>query len=294
MLYFQKDQDALAVFVPPKRAASATLAVYSPQGVLLSSPAVTLDPAAGTIASVGDFSFVVSVSAGSLAPGRRYWLTSTVAGSALVEADTTTNAAGEWTVTYEDMPTIAPAVAQTLSGARLTATILAASLATLGTYYQLRWTVTLTTGEVVTYTESSSVCRTVFLPPMTPAIAARHAGYVFPHIANQRGAAYWQDVSDRANRRVEQRMMASGRMPQLVGDPTMLQDAGMVALRLELARDGLIPQGFDASGFTAQLDTELKEQMEWALSSTWIDTDDDGKVGVSELGGPKSIVLVRS
>ena len=41
-------------------------------------------------------------------------------------------------------------------------------------------------------------------------------------------------------------------------------------------------------------DNELKEQMEWALSSTWIDTDDDGKVGVSELGGPKSIVLVRS
>lgn len=282
------------VFAPPLRPASATLAVYSPTGTLLSSPAVVLDTAAGTIASVGDFSAVVTVTAGTFAAGRDYWLTSATAGAATILLDSVTNDAGEWTVTYEDMPAITPAVGQTLAGARLTATIPAAALGTLGTYYQLRWTVTGTDGAIQTYQESASVCRTVFLPPMTPALAARHAGYVFPNIANQRGTAYWADVADRASRRVEQRMMASGRMPHLVGDQTMLQDAGMVALRLELASDGLVPQGFDPGGFTQQLNEELKQQLEWALSSTWIDSNDDGAVQQSETGGPKSIRLWRS
>lgn len=290
MRYLQQNQDNVVRLRPASRPASATLAVYRPGGDLLSSPAVTLDALVGSIASVGDFTATVSVSAGALAAGERYWIVNPVEGEGIVYASTEASDV----ITWEDRPPVSVTTSCTIRGSELSATIPAAAMADLGQYYQLRWTVTGADGAIRTYTEAASVCRTVFTAPMTPDRASRHAGYAFPAIAAQRKLAYWEDVATRASRRVEQRILASGRYPHLVGDQTLLEDAGLVSLRIELARDGLIPQGYDAAQFVQQMEDELRMQMEWALSATWHDTNDDGAVEAIELGGPKSVLLVRS
>ena len=83
-------------------------------------------------------------------------------------------------------------------------------------------------------------------------------------------------------------------MPYLVGDQSLLADAGMAALRIELARDGLIPPGFDGTTFLDRMEQELKDQLEFSLAGTWHDDNDDGKVDVAEFVGPKTIRLNRS
>lgn len=290
MRFLQQGQNAAVEFAPPQRPASAALAFVSPAGVSLSSPAVTLDPASRTIASVGDFSLTVAAGAGTIAPARPYWLVNGAEGESLLRPSTVVANV----VTYQDMPGVSVTTSSTLVGARLTATIPASALATLGQWYQLRWLVTMATGEVVSYLEPACVCRTVFLPPMTPDVAARHAGYAFPGVASTKRTAYWEGIASRATRRVEQRILASGRMPYLVGDQRLLEDAGMAAMRIELARDGLIPPGFDGTTFIDRMEQELKDQLEFALAGTWHDDNDDGKVDVAEFVGPKTIRLNRS
>lgn len=290
MHFLQQGQNAAVELSPPRRPVSATLAFVSPAGVSLSSPAVTLDPALRTIASVGDFSLTVAAGAGTIAPGKLYWLVNPDEGEAYFRTSTVVGNV----VTYQDMPAVSISTSCSVRSGRLTATIPASALAVLGQWYQLRWLVTMVNGDVVSYLEPACVCRTVFLPPMTADIAARHAGYAFPGVAAAKRNAYWQGIADRASRRVVQRVLASGRMPYLVGDQRLLEDAGMAAMRIELARDGLIPPGFDGTTFIDRMEQELKDQLEFSLAGTWHDDNDDGKVDVSEFVGPKTIRLNRS
>ena len=290
MRFLQQGQNAAVEFAPPRRPVSATLAFVSPAGVSLSSPAVTLDPASRTIASVGDFSLTVAAGAGSIVAGRSYWIVNPAEGAALLRPSSVVgNVIG-----YSDALAVAVTTSSTLAPARLTASIPSSALTVLGQWYQLRWSVTMADGEVVSYLEPACVCRTVFLPPMSPSIAARHAGYAFPGVAAAKRSEYWEGVSDRASRRVIQRVLSSGRMPYLVGDQSLLADAGMAALRIELARDGLIPPGFDGTTFIDRMEQELKDQLEFSLAGTWHDDNDDGKVDVAEFVGPKTIRLNRS
>jgi len=290
MRFLQQNQSAPVELVPPVRPASATLAFVSSAGVTLSSPSVTLDPVSRAIASVGDFSFVVAAGAGTITAGRAYWLVNPTEGAALIRPSSVSGT----TVSYQDTLGVTVTTACSLYGATLSATIPSASTAQVGQWYQLRWLVTPTAGQISNYLEPACVCRTVFTTPMTPDVAARHAGYAFPGVAAGKRSEYWVGVAERASRRVIQRVMASGRMPYLVGDQSLLADAGMAALRIELARDGLIPPGFDGTTFVDRMEEELKQQLEFALSGTWHDDNDDGKVDVSEFVGPKTIRLNRT
>lgn len=290
MRFLQQGQNASVDIPPPRRPVSATLAFVSPAGVSLSSPAVTLDPVSRSIASVGDFSLTVAAGPGTIVPGKLYWLINPNEGASFLRPSSVVGSV----VTFQDMPAVTITTSCTLMGARLLATIPSSALTQLGQWYQLRWLVTMADGDVVSYLEPACVCRTVFLPPMTSDVAARHAGYAFPGVAAAKRNAYWEGIADRASRRVMQRIMASGRMPYLVGDQTLLQDAGMAAMRIELARDGLIPPGFDGTTFIDRMEQELKDQLEFSLAGTWHDDNDDGKVDVSEFVGPKTIRLNRS
>jgi glutathione S-transferase len=251
---------------------------------------VTLDPVSRAIASVGDFSFVVAAGAGTITAGRAYWLVNPTEGAALIRPSSVSGT----TVSYQDTLGVTVTTACSLYGATLSATIPSASTAQVGQWYQLRWLVTPTAGQVSNYLEPACVCRTVFSVPMTPDVAARHAGYAFPGVAAGKRSEYWVGVAERASRRVIQRVMASGRMPYLVGDQSLLADAGMAALRIELARDGLIPPGFDGTTFVDRMEEELKQQMEFALAGAYYDEQDDGKVDASDLRSPKTIRLCRT
>ena len=290
MRFLQQNQSASVELFPPKRPVSSTLTFVSSSGVLLSSPVVTLDPVDRAIVSVGEFSFTVAAGPGTVSAGQKYWLTNPADGAGSFMCSSVVGT----TVSYEDLPSTTPSTTGKLYGGRLTATIPASALAQLGQWYQLRWLVTMHDGQVVSYLEPACVCRTVFSPPMTPEVAARHAGYAFPGVASTRRQEYWAGVADRASRRVIQRILASGRMPQLVGDQSLLEDAGMAALRIELARDGLIPPGFDGTTFLDRMEQELKDQLEFSLSGTWHDSNEDGKVDIAEFVGPKTMRLNRT
>jgi hypothetical protein len=290
MRFLQQNQNAPVELVPPVRPASATLAFVSPAGVALSSPSVTLDPVSRAIASVGDFSFVVAAGAGTITAGRAYWLVNPNEGAALIRPSSVSGT----TVSYQDALGVTVTTSCMLYGATLSAVIPSSATTLVGQWYQLRWLVTPASGQVNNYLEPASVCRTVFLPPMTPDIAARHAGYAFPSVAAGKRSEYWVGVSERASRRVIQRVLASGRMPYLVGDQSLLADAGMVALRIELARDGLIPPGFDGTTFLDRMEEELKQQLEFSLAGAYYDQQDDGKVDASDLRSPKTIRLCRT
>lgn len=290
MRFLQQNQSAPVEFVPPVRAASATLAFVSSAGVTLSSPSVTLDPVSRAIASVGDFSFVVAAGAGTITAGRAYWLVNPNEGAALIRPSSVSGT----TVSYQDTLGVTVTTSCSLYGATLSATIPSSATAQVGQWYQLRWLVSPASEQVNSYLEPACVCRTVFLTPMTPDVAARHAGYAFPGVAAGKRSEYWVGVAERASRRVIQRVMASGRMPYLVGDQSLLADAGMAALRIELARDGLIPPGFDGTTFVDRMEEELKQQMEYALAGAYYDEQDDGKVDASDLRSPKTIRLCRT
>lgn len=289
MRYLQLNEDNALRFTPEARPLSATLAFVGPSGATVSSPSVTLDNLAATLASVGDFSFVVSGVTGAFVAGRQYWLISATGPAFLI----TVSGVSGTTVSYEDRPAGTIAAADTIVGASLAATVLAANVAATGINNQLRWAVTYAGGGVKVFTESAAICRTVFNPPMTAAKAARHAGYAFPGVTANRPAEYWDAVAARASRRVETRIISSGKMPHLIGDQSLLEDAGFVSLRIELARDGLIPQGFSADGFLQSMEDDLRTQLEFALSNVWHDDDQDGAVTVDELRSPKSVHLVR-
>ena len=76
--------------------------------------------------------------------------------------------------------------------------------------------------------------------------------------------------------------------------PFFVADVGREERGHELARDGLIPPGFDGTTFIDRMEQELKDQLEFSLAGTWHDDNDDGKVDVSEFVGPKTIRLNRS
>jgi hypothetical protein len=287
--YLQLAQDNALELIPARRPASATLAFVGPSGSSISSPSVTLDNTNRTIASVGDFSFTVAAGAGTLAAGRVYWVVSPTEPAFTVRLSDVNGS----TCSYEDKPAGTITTSCTLVGARLTATVLAANVGQTGQNYQLRWTVTGADGVVTTHHEMAAITRVVFNPPVTAAVVARHAGYAMPHVAATRPADYWDDIARRACKRVEQRIIASGKLPALIGDQSLLEDAGFAAMQIELARDGLVPQGFDLPSFLTQMEDEMRSQMEYALSNVWHDDNQDGAVEDAELRGPKSIRLMR-
>lgn len=293
MRFLQTGSDNALRFTPVARPLSATLAFLSPSGSTISSPSVALDTFDRTISSVADFSFVVAAGAGTPVAGRSYWVVPTGEEAFLV---TISRVAGS-TLTYDDLPAGTITVGDTIVGADLIATILTAAVATVGLHNQLRWKVTHADSTERTYLESAAICRTVFNVPVTAAVCAAHVGSRFPGVVsptNLNSASQWIEIAARASRRVETHIIASGKMPHLIGDQSLLEDAGFTSLQLELANRGLVPTGFDPAAFVANMKEDLDKQLEFALSSIWYDLNQDGAVNTGEVRSPKSIRLVRS
>jgi len=290
MRYLQKNFNNVLRFTPEARPLSATLDFVASSGAIISSPIVTLDSFSRTILSVANFSFIYDDSAGTGAPvaGRQYWILSETEPEFLI----TVSKVNGTTVSYENKPAGTIAADAVMMGADLTATILAASVANVGLNYQFRWTVTLDV-DVRVYLETGAVCRTVFLPPMTAIRAAAHVAIAFPKVAASRPAQYWIDMATRASRRIESLIISSGKLPHLCGEQSLLEEPGFISLQIELLRDGLIPAGFDGPTFKQSCESDLKREMEIALSSIWHDDSQSGTVEPSEIRGPKSIRLRR-
>jgi hypothetical protein len=286
---------AIELYPDTSRPASATGAFYNPAGTLEESPTVTVDTigdgGTATISSVTSQTVLVVDVATKIVPGRWYWLDSTTGWSAPVLVS---KIAGT-TITLEAPPPGTVATSDTLRGLRCTATIAAASLDDRDMNYRMEWTVTGADGAARKYQTIVHCVRMQFRDPCTAEDAARYVSFSFPGYAASVDAGHWVEVAKRASNRVRRMLRASGNYPHLVGEQEDFMDAGLCALRAELAmNDGLTPPGHDPSVYVEDQERALTTVVQEALASQWIDRDDDGAEGPDDVRGMYVIRAVRT
>lgn len=288
--YLLENRDGFIEYVSPERPASATLSFKDPSGSELATPTATVDPTSTTVTAVTSTDEFTVGSA--LVPGREYLWVSTSDGA---HASLVRCAEYDGRVVKLESPPAASVVVvgDLIVGARITATIPASALATRDLHYRAEWTVTGADGLVRVYTQEVHVGRTLFRPACTPDQAARYLSGAFPHLAVERTWGYFAELARRASARVERKLIAGKRYPNLVGDSNAFGDAGLVALRVELAQEGLIPPGFEPTGYMRSQEQALGEAVNEAISGLWYDKDDDGAVGENETEGFYAISMVR-
>ena len=162
----------------------------------------------------------------------------------------------------------------------------------VGSHCRIEWRIEDTdSGEVRTYQQAVHVGRVLFAPAMNAQRAKEYALSAFPHASGHKPEAWYFLLAQRASERVERRVLASGRFPNLFGDSSLFADAGMVSLRIELAFEGLVPAAFDPQGYQQQQEDELTRQLEYATAQQWHDEDADGVVEGGEFAQLFSLPL---
>lgn len=291
-VYILEDRSTAIEFVPPEPPTSATLSIKTPSGTALEAPTVTVDSTSTTIGATVTTSTQFQVGA-ALTPGRQYWWTSVDSTSVrgLVRC-----AEYDSPIARLESPPPGSTVQQgdTITGARLTATVTSTGSATRDLNHQAVWTVTGTDGIVRIYQQALHVVRCLFRQAVLPADATRYLAGAFPHQNYDRPFGYFSELARRASRRVERKLLAGGRFQHLVGDHDIFADAGIVALRIELALEGMVPPGYDPTDYVAKTEKELGDAIQEAIAGCWYDIDDDGGVDEeTERSGFYSMAWVR-
>lgn len=278
--------------VPPERPASATLSFKTKDGAELSTPSCTLDTTSKVVGEVVTKSELVLDSHVGVEPGRQYWLDrNDGAGGSLVRCAESWSADDR--IALEAPPALSEVmVGDVLLGARLTATIPA--VAERGKHHRAEWTVLGADGVTRKYQQTVHVCRTLFRPPVLADEAARHVAANFPEWGVDKPYGWFAEVARRASLRIERELHKGERFADLVGDFDVFVDAGVVALQLELATEGLYAPGETLEGYKARKLIELGEAVEAAMALTWYDSNDDEVVDEpGEVAGLMSYELER-
>lgn len=296
------DADRVVEFFPPTRPSSATLVLRSPGGSSLATPAVTVDALSRTVSAAHATSpaskFTAATGTGTPVVGRSYWWTSSDDGGheALVTlSEIDSNA---WTLESPVPGSTAVQVGDLIRGARLTATILAATVSAKGENHLLEWTVTGADGVVNVYQDVAHVCRTVYRVAVDPAQARAFVTDAYPAHAACRSFGYFRRLAQRASERVWRRLRAGGHLQHLVrssGSTSAFEAAGEVAVRRELLREQIVPPSvIDTNTYRAALDEELDRELNDAIAGTVYDEDDSGSGDAGETVEALSIPLRRS
>lgn len=293
-----EDRSATAEFYPPVRPASATLDVYAPGGgTALESPTVTLDTTARTVTAVTSTdSFTAATGAtGTPTVGRQYWLTSVDTGGHQALVRLSQYASNVWKL---EAPFAGSAVqvGDTLSGARLTAPITTLTTANRGAFYQLVWTVTGADSSVSIYQQTAHVVRTLYQPAVTTDEAARYMARAYPNHASGMTHGQFAELARLASERVWRRVRSGDRWMHLFGDSSSFSAAGLIALRIELAHEQLMPPGtVDPAAYIEDQIKLMDVEIADAISSQWYDANGDGSVNLTtEVSTTRSTRLVRS
>lgn len=295
-LYVKEGRATEVEFVPPERGASATVRVLTPSGAELSTPTATLDPFTATVAEARTSTDLALDSASGVVVGRQYWLSKTDGlGAALVRCSESFS--GDDSVLLEAPPALSEVVQfDTLTGACFTTTVPA--ITTRGLFHRLEWTVVGADG--VTrgpYVQALHVCKTLFRMAVLPDEVARYIAFTFPDVAYGRPYGYFAERARRASLRVERELLLKERFQDRIGDFDLFVEAGVVAIKLELADEGLIPPdaGSDLAQYKKDLRAEFEMAITVALAGTWYDDNDDAVVDeLTEVpGGIYNIPWVR-
>jgi len=182
----------------------------------------------------------------------------------------------------------------TLKGLDFEFAVSAANAADRAMNYRCEWTADPATGDSVKHQTLFHVVRTQFEDAVTPSEAYRYAE------SNMAGAVLsWDpgrsvELATRASDKVRREIQAAGAYPHLIGESSAFKNAGLYALKLELAMLGFVPPGFDAGVYAATVQESLKSEIRQTMSGlTWLDSDDDAIVDSDEGLGPYTMKLRR-
>lgn len=290
-LYILEDRATAIEFVPPHRPTSATVVFKSADGTTLASPTVTPDATNTTLGTVTS-STVAAINA-AVVPRRQYWWVSSEAGAHESLVRCARYAAGVMTLEAPP-PGNALTSGDAIKGARLVATIPDTATVERGLNFRAEWTVTCADSVVRIYQQAVHVVRCLFDDAVSVDAASRYLANAFPAMHVDRPFGYFAELARRASARVERKLLASHRYQHLVGDSGVFADAGLVALRIELAHEGLIPPAYDLASYVAKAeDEDLPKAINEALASCWYDEDDDGVASELEKPGIFTITAVR-
>lgn len=290
-----EDQAASLTLVPiglGARPASATVEFRKPGSTAAAqSGSATIGGWSTTVAVLSNQTQFTVASAANLAQGLRVWIVASDGwqGPALIsEIDGTS-------VTLESALPGTLATSDTIYPYEMTFSLSAATTATRDLNYKALWSVTDADGVVTIHQQIYHVVRTQFYPAVTSAQAARYLTKQYPGVAAQFTAGHYEEIAKRASDRVRSRIQGAGAYPHLVGDPSHFQvDCGIHSLRLECAREGLFPPGFDPSDYINDQERALERSIHDSLRAMqWIDSDDSGTVGAGEVKSTFAIPASR-
>jgi len=294
-----EDQAATIKLLPDmleERPASATVKFQKPSetgSTALASGSATLGSwstaVTGTPSSQTDFS-VSSVA--NIAAGDTVWLETTDGwkGSVLVSEVTAAGA-----VTLEAPPPGTVTAGASIYAFELTFDLTAAHTADRDLNYKAVWIVTDNAGAKKAFQQIYHVVRTQFSDAVTAQETSRYVALQYPGYAASVDAGHYEEIAKRASDRVRMRVQGSGSYCHLVGDPSQFRlDAGIHSLRIELARDGLVPPGYDPSQYLSDQERALSRSIGDALRALqWYDGDDSGTVQKDEVKKTFTVRAVR-
>jgi len=125
--------------------------------------------------------------------------------------------------------------------------------------------------------------------------AKRYISSNFPSWSVGRSEGYFQQIAQRASNKVKLLIQGTGEYPDLMGDPDAFTiSAGLYALRLELALDGLFQGTDDLNDYIDQTHRGLTQAIaETVRGLMWVDRNDDNAVELDEVRRPFTVRATR-
>ena len=283
-----KDTAGSLVFIPEdlaSRPSSCTASFRKPSGDELETPAVTVASiGSGGVSSVSSVTnqtqFSVNDATG-IASGAFLWIETDDGWKGAVRVSEITGTA----ITLESRPPGTVNTNAALYGLALSCTVSASKTDTRDQNYRVDYTITSADGSVTYRRQMINVVAMLFAEPVTSSEAARYAAANFPGVATQKDAGWFRGIAERASDRIKQKLVAAGNYPHRIGDQSVFKPAGMIAMRIELAHEGLIVAGFDPEAYINAQESRLGTQLRESIANTWVDRNDDDTVDVDEVRG---------
>jgi len=253
---------ALAVYHEPGDGLVATTAsavLRDPDGATLETLTVTAPSVSTTISSVTDQATLVLASASGVTVGHRYQIVS----DGVTHLATVTRVDGSTVHLAAALPD-SPDTSSTFKAVRMTASIAAPGTTKIGSNYRLEWLYDDGTTEGFG-SDVVHIVRWKWNAPIHGSAVLQYVARQFPSLSRKRSQWYFDDIARRANERIRATVQATGRRPNLYGSPNVFEAAGLEAARLELAKDGILPAGLNASLFESDRNDALADAMNRAI-----------------------------